>query len=36
MRENFNIEIQNGRKLTLLELQKLKSTWKADYVKHEL
>jgi hypothetical protein len=36
MRENFNNELKNGRKLTLMELKNLKSTWKADYVKHEL
>jgi len=26
----------NGRKLTYEELQKLNSTWKMDYIKHEL
>ena len=35
-RRIFNEEIINGRKLTYLELQKLNSTWKMDYIKHEL
>ena len=26
----------NGRKLTYEELRKLDSTWKGDYIKHEL
>ena len=36
MRKNFNQEIMNGKILTYDELQKLDSTWKRDYIQHQL